>query len=121
MSEPKPEEIVLESIHFKAYGLDQESARLVERSLLQEVVKTERLLDGAAIDTLHALMKAGPLFDGDVPSKRGRDMLAENGLAARIVVKGEDGYNAATHWGAMIYRFHNKLRELEHSGDKTDK
>jgi hypothetical protein len=63
-------------------------------------------LRGAAIDTLVALIERGPLWDGDVPSKSGRDDLVVAGLAVRIIVKGEDGYQAATLAGAAAYREH---------------
>lgn len=63
-------------------------------------------LGGAAIDTLVALVENGPLWDGDVPSKSGRNVLVAAGLAVCIVVKGEDGYQAATLAGAMAYREH---------------
>lgn len=59
---------------------------------------------GGAIDTLISLVENGPLFDGDVPSKRGRNELIELGLSTRIVVKGEDGQNAATHLGYAVYK-----------------
>lgn len=63
-------------------------------------------LSGKCIDTLVALIENGPLWDGDVPSKSGRDELCGLGLAARIVVKGADGYQAATLAGAAAYREH---------------
>lgn len=56
-----------------------------------------------ALDTLIALVENGPLWDGDVPSKRQRDFLVSKGLAAKIVVKGQDGYQAATYWGREVY------------------
>ena len=61
---------------------------------------------GAEIDTLVALVEHGPLFDGDVPSKSGRDDLIAKGLAARVLVKGEDGYTAATYRGRDAYKEH---------------
>lgn len=61
--------------------------------------------DGAAVDTLHALVKSGPLFDGDVPSKSGRDALVALGLATRnIIVRGQQGYQAATSAGWYVCR-----------------
>lgn len=42
--------------------------------------KIIRSLSGAAIDTLRALQR-GPQFDGDVPSKSGRNELVDLGLA----------------------------------------
>jgi hypothetical protein len=54
-------------------------------------------------DTLVALVEYGPLWDGDVPSKVGRDSLLQKDLAIRVVVKGEDGWQAATYKGRDMY------------------
>jgi hypothetical protein len=61
-------------------------------------------MTGAEIDTLIALVQQGPLWDGDVPSKAGRDALLAQGLAVRVVVKGEDGWQAATYAGRDAYK-----------------
>lgn len=61
-------------------------------------------LNGAERETLVALVETGPLWDGDVPSKLGRDALIERGLAVRIVYKCEDGWTAATYAGRDAYR-----------------
>jgi hypothetical protein len=61
-------------------------------------------MSGAEIDTLYAMHKKGPLFDGDVPSKSGRDDLLEKGYAAKVVVNGEQGYNACTYRGSTAYK-----------------
>lgn len=61
-------------------------------------------MTGAGKDTLIALVEQGPLWDGDVPSKHGRDLLLEQGLAVRVVVKGEDGWQAATYAGRDAYK-----------------
>lgn len=55
-------------------------------------------------DTIRAAFTAGPLYDGDVPSKSGRDALLEDGMIAKVVVKGEEGFNACTYRGAAAYR-----------------
>jgi hypothetical protein len=55
-------------------------------------------------ETLIALVESGPLWDGDVPSKTGRDSLIEKGLAVRVVVRGEDGWQAATYAGRDAYK-----------------
>lgn len=62
------------------------------------------MLTGAEKDTLIALVEQGPLWDGDVPSKRGRDSLVQRGLAAKVIVKGEDGWQAATYAGRDAYK-----------------
>lgn len=61
-------------------------------------------LTGAEIDTLIAMIERGPLEDGDVPSKNGRDSLIERGFAVRIVIKMQDGYTAATYAGRDAYK-----------------
>ncbi|MBP6564013.1 MAG: hypothetical protein KA200_00210 [Burkholderiales bacterium] len=61
-------------------------------------------LTGAEFDTLQALVLNGPLWDGDVPSKSGRDSLIDRKLAVRIVVRGEDGYTAATYAGRDLWK-----------------
>lgn len=61
-------------------------------------------MTGAENDTLIALVEQGPLWDGDVPSKVGRDALIAQGLAVRVVVKGEDGWQAATYAGRDAYK-----------------
>lgn len=62
-------------------------------------------LDSAATETLKALVKEGPLWDGDVPSKSGRDALVDLGLATRnIIVRGQQGYQAATYDGWYVFR-----------------
>lgn len=63
-------------------------------------------MTGAEIDCLVALVERGPLWDGDVPSKRGRDALIEQGLAIRVIVAGKDGYTAATYMGSDAYKRH---------------
>lgn len=61
-------------------------------------------LSGGEIDTLVALVECGPLWDGDVPSKSARDSLIVKGLAIKVVVQGEDGWQAATYTGRDIYK-----------------
>lgn len=58
------------------------------------------------LDTLVALVERGPLWDGDIPSKLGRDSLLASGLAVRIVVRGADGHTAATYSGRDAYKRH---------------
>ncbi len=58
---------------------------------------------GGELDTLVALVERGPLHDGDVPSKTGRDTLLKMGFAVKIVHCGEDSYQAATYKGRDAY------------------
>ena len=78
------------------------------REALQNVLwvdqQNEKELTSAEKDTLIALVESGPLFDGDVPSKQGRDSLIQRGFAVKLVVNGEDGYQAATYAGRDAYK-----------------
>ena len=67
---------------------------------------SELKMTGAEVATLVALVEQGPLWDGDVPSKSGRDGLIQRGLAVKVVVSGQDGWQAATYAGRDAYRAH---------------
>ena len=67
------------------------------------IIDVQRMNSGER-DCIYAAYKNGPLFDGDLPSKAGRNSLLENGYIAKVVVKGEDGYNACTYKGAWAHR-----------------
>lgn len=58
---------------------------------------TEPKLSGAATDTLLCMFLHGPTWDGDVPSKSGRDELVSLGLASRGA-----GYQWLTDAGARL-------------------
>lgn len=60
-------------------------------------------LSGAEVDTLGALINAGPVWDGDLPSKAGRNNLVELGLATKCVCNGRQGFQAATYRGWNIF------------------
>ena len=62
------------------------------------IVQAESLSSGA-VSALKACYSAGPLDDGYVPSKSGRDDLLSLGFVAKIIVKGLEGYNACTQKG----------------------
>lgn len=55
-------------------------------------------------ETLSVCQKEGPLWDGDVPSKAHRDDLLEAGAIAKVVVNGEEGFNACTYKGLSLLR-----------------
>lgn len=74
-----------------------------EKEYLAKVEELANNLAGGEIDDLIALVEHGPLHDGDVPSKAGRDSLLDKKLAVRVVVNGQDGYQAASYLGADVY------------------
>lgn len=69
-----------------------------------ELIIDVQRMNGGERDCIRATYRNGPLFDGDIPSKVGRNSLLENDYLAKVVVKGEDGYNACTHKGAWAHR-----------------
>lgn len=66
-------------------------------SIVQEMSQSEK-------DVIMGSFEHGPLWDGDIPSKSGRDSLLDSGFISKVVVKGEEGYNACTYKGARAYR-----------------
>ncbi len=64
-----------------------------------ELVEIALSLSGAAKDVLRQLRNSGPVEDGDVVSKAGRNDLINCGAAVKICVKGEQGYQACTYRG----------------------
>src|ERR1700737_4079890 len=61
---------------------------------------------GALLDTLVALVEQGPLWDGNVPSKIGRDEMIALGLGFRTLVNGEDGFTAPTYKARDLYCYY---------------
>jgi hypothetical protein len=61
-------------------------------------------MDSGERDTIRAAFRIGPLEDGDVPSKASRDALLAEGMITKVVVRGQDGFNACTYRGAAAYR-----------------
>lgn len=90
---------LLEIIHENPeLSTDDELKRAV--SLIYRVQE----MTGAERDVIRATFKNGPLHDGDVPSKSGRDSLVQDGFVAKIVVRGEDGFNACTYLGFRAHK-----------------
>lgn len=69
-----------------------------------ELIIAVQAMTGGEYDTLVGAYERGPLRDGDVTSKSARDSLMKNGYIEKVVMKGEDGFNACTHKGAWAYR-----------------
>lgn len=75
--------------------------------------KMHGMLTGDMKDTLNKIAKEGPIADGDVPSKKGRDRLADMGMVDRVAIKGEFG-----QWGATGLGFHLWDAVQDASGSK---
>ena len=92
-------EQMLDALHER---MDLSSADEIKRAC--ELIIAVQAMGTAERECIRAAYRNGPLFDGDVPSKRGRDLLLDKGYIAKVVVRGEDGYNACTHKGAWAHR-----------------
>lgn len=62
-------------------------------------------LDTGEIEQLQSLVESGPMCDDETLSSRIINQLIDRKLVIKIVVEGEDGYNACTHTGAWVYRY----------------
>jgi hypothetical protein len=61
-------------------------------------------LDSGQREVLRQLLFQGPVWDGNVPSKRARDDLLDYGLATRCCFMGEQGYTAATYTAYSVFK-----------------
>lgn len=61
-------------------------------------------LDSGQREVLKQLLFQGPVWDGNVPSKRARDDLIGYGLATRCCFLGEQGYTAATYIAYSVFK-----------------
>lgn len=68
-------------------------------------------LAGFIIDAFQQALRSGPLADGDLVSKAGRDYLLEVGVMAKILVNGEQGYQALTYKAFDLKRIYHIARE----------
>lgn len=55
-------------------------------------------------NTLAQLIEHGPIWDGNILSKNGRDDLISLGLASRACVKGQQGFTVANYIGWDVYQ-----------------
>lgn len=84
-------------------GMSSKVYPTLESSTKKIVEISPENITGAQLDTLIALVENGPLDDGHVPSKSARDDLVQQEFAAKVVHKGEQGYQAATYKGSSLY------------------
>lgn len=78
--------------------------------ITQITVAASRVESKGLMDTLESIVKRGPLNDGDVPSKSDRDALLELELINKVVVKGEQGFQAANYFGWAVWKTLVELR-----------
>lgn len=61
-------------------------------------------LSSAGKEVLSQLRDSGPVWDGDLVSKSGRDELLELSLISKLVVKGEQGFQACNYFGDHVLK-----------------
>ena len=89
-----------------------------ELSTNEEIVKACKLIIEVQAfsygeqDCIIASFEKGVLEDGDTPSKSSRDSLLEKGYMAKVISRGEWGFNACTYKGAWAYRLIQAQRGL---------
>ena len=77
---------------------------------IELIIRVQEMSNGER-ETIKAAFSHGPLYDGDVPSKSSRDILVKDGFIAKVVVKGEDGFNACTYKGRWAHRILEAMSE----------
>lgn len=82
-----------------------------ELEYAQGIVDDVAAMSPVALAVLRAAFRNGPLEDGDVPSKAGRDELLEGGYIAKVIVNGEQGFNACTYKGGDALKVHKYILE----------
>ena len=82
----KLEDALIDSFDTMTLDEARDTLRLVEEAMS---------LSGAAHDALRQLCLKGPVWDGDLCSKSGRCELLSINAAAKVIVKGEQGFQAA--------------------------
>jgi len=69
-----------------------------------DLILTVLSLAPNSIEVLTACFERGPLSDGDIPSKTGKDTLISLGFLTKVVVKTVDSQNAITQKGFYAYK-----------------
>ena len=70
-------------------------------------------------EPLYQLAKNGPVWDGNVISKSCRDSLLDAGACAKVLVRGEDGFNACTYLGRELLRVFDWLHGSHETPQET--
>lgn len=73
------------------------------RAACELIISVQSMSSGNR-EVMRAVYNNGPVCDDDIPSKHSRDQLLAEGLIVKVVVRGEEGYNACTYRGAMAFR-----------------
>jgi hypothetical protein len=87
---------------FEALHISPDLSTSDEIAEICQLILLAQDLSCVAASTLVACFSDGPLSDGDIPSKAGRDELVRLGLVSAVIVKGHEGYNACTQKGYWV-------------------
>lgn len=60
-------------------------------------------------EALYQLHAKGPVWDGDVVSKADRSSLLDVDACAKVIMRGQEGYNACTYLGRRLLRVYDWL------------
>lgn len=91
--------MLLDTLH-----VDPELSTDSELSEAVKLIMRVQKMDSGQRDVIRAAYLKGPLEDGDVTSKSARDILITDGFISKIVVNGQDGFNACTYKGRDAYK-----------------
>ncbi|QQV92297.1 hypothetical protein MOC16_gp134 [Klebsiella phage vB_KpM_FBKp24] len=88
---------------------NEEESDLAYAAELEKTVTMllERKDVGHVIGTMNQLIVDGPVYDGDILSKSGRDFLLMEDYAAKVVVKNEQGFTAMNYKGYHLHRLYH--------------
>ena len=95
MSEPTELHHLLERVNDDDCPTDERDAALA---------KIYELIGPTPREVLKQILFKGPVFDGDICSKAGRNVLFAYGLAVRCCFKGEQGFTAASYLGGSVFK-----------------
>ena len=111
-SEEDEKPLDMDKVNEALFVLKNDKGDMKYRNDMLEIAKQVKK-DGGAVDTIYAMYQNGPIDDGDVPSKSGRDLLLDLELASRVMVEGGESKNALTMKGDSIRRVLNVMNGRE--------
>lgn len=100
MKQPLKEEIYLDV--FGDPALDSADEYVDNMSIIDDVLSIYNI--NSAIQTLKSLFNSDGLYDGDIPSTYGRDVLLEKGFCSKSIKNKEWGYQVCTYRGAWAMK-----------------
>jgi hypothetical protein len=102
-----PQEVLIKA--FEEMAGDRSLNTAAENLHYEGLFGRALMASSAAREVLKVLYQVGPLWDGNVPSKSGRDELLSMGLIDKICMRGEDGYQACNYRGRDVMKALNVL------------